>query len=98
MEKIKEKCSFCGRSRKETAILIAGLDAFICDMCVNQAHAIVSDELAERSNGQMKQDLKLLKPMEIKQHLDTYVIGQQEAKKVLSVAVYNHYKRLTQKN
>jgi ATP-dependent Clp protease ATP-binding subunit ClpX len=98
MEKIKEKCSFCGRSKKETAILIAGLDAFICDMCVNQAHAIVSDELAERSNGQMKQDLKLLKPMEIKQHLDTYVIGQQEAKKVLSVAVYNHYKRLTQKN
>ncbi len=98
MEKIKEKCSFCGRSKKETAILIAGLDAFICDMCVNQAHTIVSEELAERTGSTLKQEVNLLKPIEIKKHLDEYVIGQDGAKKVLSVAVYNHYKRLTQKN
>lgn len=100
MEKIKEKCSFCGRSKKETAILIAGLDAFICDVCVSQAHMIVGEEVAGRQkppavrNG----ELNLLKPTEIKKHLDEYVIGQEEAKRVLSVAVYNHYKRLTQKN
>lgn len=98
MEKIKEKCSFCGRSKKETAILIAGLDAFICDMCVNQAHTIVSEELAERTGSTLKQEVNLLRPIEIKKHLDEYVIGQDDAKKVLSVAVYNHYKRLTQKN
>jgi ATP-dependent Clp protease ATP-binding subunit ClpX len=98
MEKIKEKCSFCGRSKKETAILIAGLDAFICDMCVNQAHTIVSEELAERTGSTLKQEVNLLKPLEIKKHLDEYVIGQDDAKKVLCVAVYNHYKRLTQKN
>ena len=98
MERIKEKCSFCGRSKKETAILIAGLDAFICDMCVTQANQIVSEELAERSTGSAKQELNLLKPIEIKEHLDEYVIGQDEAKKVLCVAVYNHYKRLSQKS
>lgn len=97
MEKVKEKCSFCGRSKKETAILIAGLDAFICDMCVTQANSIVVDELAERSGGGFKADINLLKPLEIKNHLDEYVIGQNEAKRVLSVAVYNHYKRLIQK-
>ena len=91
MERIKEKCSFCGRSKKETAILIAGLDAFICDMCVTQANQIVSEELAERGTGAAKQELNLLKPIEIK-------IGQDEAKKVLCVAVYNHYKRLSQKS
>jgi ATP-dependent Clp protease ATP-binding subunit ClpX len=98
MERIKEKCSFCGRSKKETAILIAGLDAFICDMCVTQANQIVSEELAERGTGSAKQELNLLKPIEIKTHLDEYVIGQDEAKKVLCVAVYNHYKRLSQKS
>ena len=97
MDKIKEKCSFCGRNKKETSILIAGLDAFICDMCVTQANSIVTDEMAERVNTVQKSELKLLKPIEIKQHLDEYVIGQDEAKKVLSVAVYNHYKRLIQK-
>lgn len=98
MERIKEKCSFCGRSKKETAILIAGLDAFICDMCVTQANQIVSEELAERGTGSAKQELNLLKPIEIKTHLDEYVIGQDEAKRVLCVAVYNHYKRLSQKS
>jgi ATP-dependent Clp protease ATP-binding subunit ClpX len=97
MDKVKEKCSFCGRNKKETSILIAGLDAFICDMCVTQANSIVTEELAERVNSVQKSELKLLKPLEIKKHLDEYVIGQDEAKKVLSVAVYNHYKRLTQK-
>jgi ATP-dependent Clp protease ATP-binding subunit ClpX len=98
MEKIKEKCSFCGRNKKETAILIAGLDAFICDVCVTQAHQIVSEELAERQNSSIKQEINLLIPAEIKEHLDRYVIGQDDAKKVLSVAVYNHYKRLAQKS
>jgi ATP-dependent Clp protease ATP-binding subunit ClpX len=98
MERIKEKCSFCGRSKKETAILIAGLDAFICDACVTQAFQIVSEEINERKDGSAKQELTLLKPSEIKLHLDEYVIGQDEAKKVLSVAVYNHYKRLSQKS
>jgi ATP-dependent Clp protease ATP-binding subunit ClpX len=98
MERIKEKCSFCGRSKKETAILIAGIDAFICDVCVTQAYQIVTEELAERKGGTVKQELNLLKPSEIKLHLDEYVIGQDEAKKVLCVAVYNHYKRLSQKN
>jgi ATP-dependent Clp protease ATP-binding subunit ClpX len=98
MEKIKEKCSFCGRSKKETAILIAGLDAFICDVCVNQAHLIVSEEVTERKKVPgARAEFKLLKPADIKRHLDEYVIGQDEAKKVLSVAVYNHYKRLNQK-
>jgi len=98
MERIKEKCSFCGRSKKETAILIAGLDAFICDACVTQAFQIVSEELAERKGVDSKLEVNLLKPIDIKAHLDEYVIGQDEAKKVLSVAVYNHYKRLSQKN
>jgi ATP-dependent Clp protease ATP-binding subunit ClpX len=98
MERMKEKCSFCGRSKKETAILIAGLDAFICDACVTQAYQIVSEELNERKTSDHKQDINLLKPIDIKAHLDEYVIGQDDAKKVLSVAVYNHYKRLTQKN
>lgn len=98
MERIKEKCSFCGRSKKETAILIAGLDAFICDTCVTQAYQIVSEELNERKNGDSKQEVNLLKPADIKKHLDEYVIGQDDAKRVLCVAVYNHYKRLSQKN
>jgi ATP-dependent Clp protease ATP-binding subunit ClpX len=78
--------------------LIAGLDAFICDVCVTQAHQIVSEELAERQNSSIKQEINLLIPAEIKEHLDRYVIGQDDAKKVLSVAVYNHYKRLAQKS
>lgn len=98
MEKMKEKCSFCGRSKKETAILIAGLDAFICDACVTQAFQIVSEEVSEKQSGDLSHELNLLKPMDIKSHLDEYVIGQDDAKKVLAVAVYNHYKRLTQKN
>lgn len=78
-------------------MLIAGLDAHICDKCVTQASQIVSEESAVRSKKSAQSAINLLKPIEIKQHLDQYVIGQDEAKKVLAVAVYNHYKRLNQK-
>jgi ATP-dependent Clp protease ATP-binding subunit ClpX len=78
-------------------MLIAGLDAHICDKCVAQANQILSEELSTRKNKSAQSALTLMKPMEIKTHLDQYVIGQDEAKKVLSVAVYNHYKRLNQK-
>ena len=91
------KCSFCGSGKQDTLMLIAGLDAHICDKCVAQANQILSEELATRKNKASQAALTLLKPTEIKTHLDQYVIGQDEAKKVLSVAVYNHYKRLNQK-
>jgi len=78
-------------------MLIAGLDAHICDKCVAQANQILSEELSTRKNKTSHSALTLMKPMEIKTHLDQYVIGQDDAKKVLSVAVYNHYKRLNQK-
>lgn len=97
MDRIREKCSFCGKSKKEVNILIAGLEGFICDNCVSQANTIVKEELVEKENHMLKQELKLLKPAEIKKHLDEYIIGQDEAKKTFSVAVYNHYKRLSQK-
>jgi ATP-dependent Clp protease ATP-binding subunit ClpX len=90
-------CSFCGSSKQDTLMLIAGLDAHICDKCVTQASQIVSEESAVRTKKSAQSAITLLKPIEIKQHLDQYVIGQDEAKKVLAVAVYNHYKRLNQK-
>lgn len=101
MSKKKEDvCSFCGRPKSQTQYLISGLDALICENCVDQAYRIVNED---QSNGATKNNFtdiatKLLKPAEIKKHLDQYVIGQDEAKKVLSVAVYNHYKRLLNKN
>jgi ATP-dependent Clp protease ATP-binding subunit ClpX len=91
------RCSFCGRDKQDTTVLIAGITGHICDHCVTQAQTIVKEELAEKSNKALNKSLKLLKPKEIKQFIDEYVIDQDEAKKVLSVAVYNHYKRLTQK-
>jgi ATP-dependent Clp protease ATP-binding subunit ClpX len=90
-----DKCSFCGRSRREVGLLIAGLDGFICDLCAEQAHLIVKEELKKKGEFKLQKN-KLLKPVEIKKFLDQYVIGQDEAKKFLSVAVYNHYKRLLQ--
>lgn len=90
-----DKCSFCGRSKKEVNLLIAGMEGHICDNCVEQAHAIVEEEFRKDQSFSTK-GLKLMKPQEIKSFLDQYVIGQNQAKKILSVAVYNHYKRLNQ--
>src|SRR5690606_19091273 len=91
------KCSFCGSGKQDTLMLIAGLDAHICDKCVAQANQILAEELNIRKTKSAQSFETLLKPIEIKEHLDQYVIGQDQAKKVLSVAVYNHYKRLNQK-
>uniref|UniRef100_UPI0013D783A6 ATP-dependent Clp protease ATP-binding subunit ClpX n=1 Tax=Draconibacterium mangrovi TaxID=2697469 RepID=UPI0013D783A6 len=91
-----DKCSFCGREKKEVNLLIAGIDGHICDRCAEQAHSIIQEEV-KTSNSFDLDDIKLLKPKEIKDFLDQYVIGQDRAKRVLSVSVYNHYKRLTQK-
>lgn len=85
-------CSFCGRSKPQTDLLIAGLDAHICDRCIEQAYGIVTEENKEDSAE--KHQFELKPPKEIKAFLDDFVIGQTEAKQVLSVAVYNHYKRI----
>src|SRR5690554_2709389 len=90
------ECSFCGRKKSETNILIAGLDAHICDRCIEQAHGIVMEEATHSSQTQLSSDLMLKKPKEINTFLDEYIIGQEHTKKVMSVAVYNHYKRLLQ--
>lgn len=87
-------CSFCGRDKKDTNVLIAGINGHICDHCIRQAHGIVVEEMDMKEKKELSKSLKLIKPKEIKSFLDDYVIGQEEAKKVLSVAVYNHYKRL----
>ncbi|PKQ63712.1 ATP-dependent Clp protease ATP-binding subunit ClpX [Labilibaculum manganireducens] len=90
-----DKCSFCGREKKDTNLLIAGISGHICDSCIEQAYAIVQEELKNRTDINLK-EIQLLKPTEIKTFLDQYVIGQDNAKKYLAVAVYNHYKRLLQ--
>ena len=95
MAKETDRCSFCGRIKAETNVLIAGLEGHICDLCVEQAQAIIREEMSSTHEVRLG-DIKLLKPAEIKKYLDQYVIGQEEAKRVLSVAVYNHYKRITQ--
>jgi ATP-dependent Clp protease ATP-binding subunit ClpX len=90
-------CSFCGRDKQDTSVLIAGIQGHICDHCISQAYKIVKEEQDNRKAQTANAGLTLLKPHEIKQQLDEYVIGQDQAKKVLSVAVYNHYKRILQK-
>ncbi|GGH76800.1 ATP-dependent Clp protease ATP-binding subunit ClpX [Filimonas zeae] len=91
-------CSFCGRSRDEVKILIAGQEGHICENCVEHAQEIIAQELQVKSEQQSAQyNFSVKRPVEIKRYLDQYIIGQDEAKKVLSVAVYNHYKRITQK-
>ncbi len=94
-------CSFCGRSRDEVKILIAGQDGHICENCVEHAEEIIEQELGNTSDNKLAQastnKLSVKKPIEIKKFLDEYVIGQDDAKKILAVAVYNHYKRLNQK-
>jgi ATP-dependent Clp protease ATP-binding subunit ClpX len=89
-------CSFCGRKKPETNLLIAGINAHICDKCIEQAHGIVLEELKTNGQSRLSADLVLKKPKEIRAFLDQYVIGQDQTKKVMSVAVYNHYKRLMQ--
>jgi len=92
------RCSFCGREKKEVNVLIAGITGHICDSCISQAHLIIKEEGGLKSKKEIEDTLKLLTPKEIVDKLNKHVIGQDEAKKVLSVAVYNHYKRLLQKN
>jgi len=87
-------CSFCGRDKKDVNVLIAGITGHICDSCINQAENIIKEEFDNSSHKEIESSLKLLKPKEIINHLNEYVIGQDDAKKILSVAVYNHYKRL----
>ncbi len=91
-----DKCSFCGRTKKETNMLVAGLEGHICDHCIEQAYSIMNEELGTKKSAKFD-TINLLKPAEIKSFLDQYVIGQDMAKKIISVAVYNHYKRLMQK-
>jgi ATP-dependent Clp protease ATP-binding subunit ClpX len=90
------ECSFCGRKKAETDLLIAGVDAHICDRCIEQAHGIVEEEVSESKSSSLSKDLTLKKPKEIKSFLDQYIIGQTETKRAMAVAVYNHYKRLLQ--
>src|SRR6478609_6865198 len=93
-------CSFCGRSRDEVKILIAGQEGHICENCVEEAREIIDQQLNVRDDkaaGSANFKLSVKKPMELKKFLDEYIIGQDEAKKVLAVAVYNHYKRMNQK-
>ena len=96
MSKSELQCSFCGKKKAETELLIAGIDAHICDQCIEQANGIVIQEAKSDLNNPEVSQKKLLKPQEIKNFLDEYVIGQDFTKKILSVSVYNHYKRLNQ--
>ncbi len=93
-KKTGEHCSFCGRPKSETDLLVSGIEAQICNYCIEQAKTILDEEFKTRGMNLPKVDHTLLKPAEIKAFLDQYIIGQEEAKRVLSVAVYNHYKRI----
>jgi ATP-dependent Clp protease ATP-binding subunit ClpX len=96
-KKDDDRCSFCGRNRQEVKYLLSGIDSMICESCVDQAFKIINEDEKSAKNSKVEA-IKLLKPAEIKAHLDEYVIGQTEAKRVLSVAVYNHFKRINAKN
>ena len=96
MKKSSQHCSFCGRGKEETLVLISGIDAFICDTCVTQAKQIIEEENFSKKKKSIVAPPKFSTPQEMKVFLDEYVIGQEDAKKVLAVAVYNHYKRLNQ--
>lgn len=97
MAKKEVSCSFCGRSKSDVNVLIAGITGHICDHCIDQANNIIKEELVQKTQSNLESSLNLMKPIDIKKSLDEYVIGQDVAKKTLSVAVYNHYKRLLQK-
>lgn len=90
-------CSFCGRNKKDVDLMVSGISAHICNFCIDQAHLILGEEDKTKKNS-AKPKFKIKKPKELTSYLDQYVIGQEEAKKVLTVAVYNHYKRLQQKD
>ena len=96
MAKEELDCSFCGKKKADTNLLIAGIDAHICDRCIEQANGIVIEESKQNKDDDFSSDVMLKKPQEIKAFLDDYIIGQEQTKKVMSVAVYNHYKRLLQ--
>jgi len=96
MAKEELDCSFCGKKKADTNLLIAGIDAHICDRCIQQANGIVLEEAKQDNDSGLITDAILKKPQEIKAFLDDYIIGQEQTKKVMSVAVYNHYKRLLQ--
>ena len=96
MSKEVLECSFCGRKKIDTSLLIAGIDAHICDRCIEQAHGIIVEEGSQADDQDLSKDVMLKKPKSIKAFLDDYVIGQEHTKRVMSVAVYNHYKRLLQ--
>lgn len=96
-KKTDQHCSFCGKGKDEVLILIAGIDGYICEACVDQAQVIIDEEMHQHEQEHQSFNIGNIKPKEIKEFLDQYVIGQEEAKKFLSVAVYNHYKRLSQK-
>ncbi|MBA9079031.1 MULTISPECIES: ATP-dependent Clp protease ATP-binding subunit ClpX [Rufibacter] len=89
-------CSFCGKNKKEVSVMISGINAHICERCIGQAQQILNEENRLRANNRAPK-FNLIKPREMKEYLDQFVVGQDEAKKVMSVAVYNHYKRLMQK-
>ena len=91
------QCSFCGKKKDQTRLLIAGIDAHICDLCIEQANGIIIQENnSKENNSKEKSDFELLKPQQIKLFLDDYIVGQDYTKKVISVSVYNHYKRISQ--
>ena len=94
MKEEEIRCSFCGRKKSEVNLMIGGLTGHICEQCVDQAGLIVEDESSESQKSPVAADLQLLSPKEITDHLNEYVIGQDVAKKVMSVAVYNHFKRI----
>src|SRR6476659_8630787 len=90
-------CSFCGRNKKDVTLMILGIHAHICDKCITQSQQILSEE-TKIKNKNAAPKFNLIKPIEMKKFLDQFIVGQDEAKKFISVAVYNHYKRLMQKN
>ena len=96
MSKSDLQCSFCGKKKDQTRLLIAGIDAHICDLCIEQANGIILQENNSKENIKEKSELELLKPQQIKLFLDDYIVGQDYTKKVISVSVYNHYKRISQ--
>ena len=96
MSKSDLNCSFCGKKKDQTSLLIAGIDAHICDVCIEQANGIIIQENKSQQKSEEKSDLQTLKPQQIKLFLDDYIVGQDFTKKVISVSVYNHYKRIHQ--